>query len=133
MGVLGAISVVTGLAVYLAKPKTAGVVGLAARDEMANCKTNGHANVLSVGREEAQEQENGHDEGPPWVWRCPAARRGEGRRLREGEGGAVPLVEQQLSKRISSDEKGTKAWEIDDFSTGKKSRYGWLLQRAQLT
>ena len=57
--------------------------GTFTESERATGKTRGHENVFSVEREEAQEQEKGHDEGPPWVWRCPAARRGEGRRLRE--------------------------------------------------
>ena len=89
-----------------------GGVGRAARDEMANCKTNGHENVLSVRREEAQEQENGRDEGPPWVWRCPAARRGEVRRLREAGRVKEPSRWSSTSTRISSYDKGRKPEKI---------------------
>ena len=90
---LGALSAVTGHRGVPCETKDGWAGWDCSEFEMANGKTKGRENVLSVGREEAQELEDGHDESPPWVWRRPAARRGERTATkggREGEG-AIPL------------------------------------------
>ena len=113
---LGALSAVTGhrgvpRELRNQKSKTAGRDGTC-RWLMAKPKA---ARTFSLlGREEAQEQKNGHDEGPPWVWRCPAARRGEVRRLRGG--GKEPSRGAARRRGFRLTRKEEKPEEIVDYS-----------------